>query len=66
MSQINIGDKVQTGVYVLGEWRPVHVGIVVSQTYDKSVSSVDIMSLHGGKPWIVREDTSHLRKLQES
>jgi hypothetical protein len=62
--RIKIGDKVRSGVYVLGEWRPMHIGIVVSQTADGSVSGVDRMSLHGGAPWVVHEQTSHLRKIQ--
>ncbi len=60
---IKIGDKVRSGVYVLNEWRPMHTGIVVSQTADGSVSGVDRMSLHGGAPWVVQEQTSHLRKI---
>lgn len=61
--EIKVGDKVQCGVYVLGEWKPTNIGIVVSQTSDGSVSGVDRMSLHGGAPWVVQEATSHLRKL---
>ena len=63
---IKIGDKVQCGVYVLGEWKPTNTGIVVSQTSDGSVSGVDRMSLHGGAPWVVQEATSHLRTLPDN
>ena len=61
MSQINIGDRVRTGVYIGGEWRPSSPGIVVSKTPDGSVCGVDIMSLHGGRPWVLQERTDHLR-----
>lgn len=63
MEQIKVGDTVQTGVSVLGNWVPMSVGIVVSQTSDRSVSGVDIMSLHGGAPWVIQEQTTHLRKV---
>lgn len=63
---IKVGDKVQCGVYVLGEWKPTNIGIVVSQTSDGSVSGVDRMSLHGGAPWVVQEATSHLRALPDN
>lgn len=60
--QIRLGDKVRTGVFVNGEWRPGSPGFVVSQTADGSISGVDIMSLHGGAPWVLQERTDHLRK----
>ena len=60
--RIKIGDKVCTGVYVLNEWRPMQTGIVVAQSFDGSTSDVDVMSLHGGRPWVLKEATSHLRK----
>lgn len=60
-NEIKVGDKVRVGVYVLNEWRPMGTGIVVSQSSDKSVSGVDMMSLHGGAPWVRQEVTSHLR-----
>lgn len=58
---IKIGDRVRCGVYVMGEWRPSSAGIVVSQTPDGTVCGVDIMSLHGGAPWVRQECTNHLR-----
>ena len=60
---IKIGDKVRCGVYVGGEWRPMESGIVVDQSLDRATSSVDVMSLHGGRPWVRQEQTSHLRKI---
>ena len=60
---IKVGDKVQCGVHVLGEWKPTSVGVVVSQTVDGSVSGVDVMSLHGGAPWVRQEATIHLRRV---
>ena len=60
---MQIGDKVKTGVYVLNEWKPMHTGIVVEQSSDRTLSEVDIMSLHGGAPWIHTERTDHLRKI---
>ncbi len=32
--EIKVGDMVQTGVYVLGEWRPSYTGRVVQQSSD--------------------------------
>ncbi len=61
--EINIGDKVEYGIHVLGKWVPSGIGIVISQTSDGSVSGVDRMSLHGGAPWVVQEATNHLRLL---
>jgi hypothetical protein len=58
---IKVGDKVRTGVYVMGEWKPMASGFVVAQSCDGSVSDVDIGSLHGAAPWIHKEVTSHLR-----
>ena len=58
---IRVGDKVQTGVYVFGEWKPMQTGFVVAQSFDGSTSDVDIMSHHGGAPWVIKEATHHLR-----
>jgi hypothetical protein len=62
MDSINIGDRVRTGVYVMGEWRPSSSGIVVSKSSDGTLADVDIMSLHGGRPWVRTEQISQLRK----
>jgi hypothetical protein len=63
-TSIKVGDIVTTGVYVLGEWKEMQQGVVVSQSSDGSVSDIDVMSLHGGQPWIRKEATSHLVKAQ--
>lgn len=60
MKDIKVGDKVRTGVYVLGKWIPASIGVVVAQSFDGSVSDVDVMSLHGGAPWVRKEQTNHL------
>jgi len=62
MMSINIGDRVRTGVYVMNEWRPSSSGIVVGKSADGTLAQVDIMSLHGGAPWVRTEQISHLRK----
>lgn len=64
--EIKVGDMVKTGVYVLGEWRGCYTGRVVQQSSDGSTSQVDVMSHHGGWPWIHFEVTSHLRKLEHA
>ena len=61
-NEIKVGDRVRTGVYVLGKWVPMSLGVVTDMSLDKSTALVDVMSLHGGAPWIHREQTSHLRK----
>ena len=58
---IQVGSRVRCGVYVGGVWRPSSLGIVVSQSFDGTVSGVDVMSLHGGAPWVHQQATSHLR-----
>jgi hypothetical protein len=60
---IDVGDKVETAVFVNNKRVPMSVGIVVRQSEDKSISYVDIMSLHGGAPWIKSETTCHLIKI---
>jgi len=52
--QIKVGSRVRSGVYVLGKWQPMHVGIV-TRDYGDGSYDVDRMSLHGGRPWVVRE-----------
>lgn len=52
------GTMVRSHVCVMGERVPMHVGIVVHD-YGDSVD-VDRMSLHGGAPWVVREDKRNL------
>lgn len=62
---IKVGDMVQTGVYVAGEWRAGNRGRVIAQSFDGSVSQVDIGSPHGCAPWTYTEATNHLRKIEE-
>jgi hypothetical protein len=52
--EIRVGSRVRCGVYVLGEWVPMHVGIVTRDHGDGSYD-VDRMSLHGGAAWVHRE-----------
>ena len=56
-----IGQKVWTGVFVCGEWQRMAAGIVIE--IHSGYYSVDIMSLHGGKPWIV--DCVYLEKYED-
>ena len=63
---IQIGDKVKTGVYVLNKWVPMYTGVVVDQSIDGSISNVDVMRLHGGAPWIHKERTDHLCKVEDA
>ncbi len=65
-ARIQVGDTVRTGVYVLGEWEPMAEGIVKWVSADGSIADVDVMSLHGGAPWIRTEATSSLRKEPEA
>ena len=60
---IKIGDKVQTGVFIMDDFIEMYSGIVVGQSPDGTISDVDVMSLHGGAPWIKKEQTTHLRKM---
>lgn len=62
MSDIKVGDRVRTGVYVCNEWKPMHLGVVVAISNDGQLARVDVMGLHGGAPWIRNEQVSHLRK----
>lgn len=58
---MSIGHKVWTGVFVGGEWVRTAMGVVVgihSGYYD-----VDIMSLHGGAPWITQQ--THVEPVDE-
>ena len=57
---MNIGDKVVTGVFVLGKFQPMSEGII-TRRIDSQLVEVDVMSLHGGRPWLRVEQESHLR-----
>jgi hypothetical protein len=52
--EIKVGSRVRCGVYVMGEWVPMHSGIVTHDHGDGTYD-VDRMSLHGGRPWVERE-----------
>ncbi len=62
MSDMNVGDKVETAVFVCGKRVPMWQGIIVR--VHSGYCDVDIGSLHGAAPWIVSENTSHLLKLR--
>ena len=53
-----VGDRVRTGVYVCGEWKGCELGIV-TRVVDSGTIEVDVMSLHGGRPWIKLERADH-------
>lgn len=55
-----VGKRVERCVYVLGERIAMGHGIVTRQV-NSGVVEVDIMSLHGGAPWLVLEQESHLQ-----
>lgn len=59
-----VGDKVETCVWVCNERRPVNVGYVVAMSFDGSISDVDVGSWCGCAPWIHKEVTAHLRKVE--
>lgn len=58
MNQFKFGDKVQTGVFVCGEFKPTFVGIV-TRVIDDQLIEVDVGSLHGCQPWKKIEQSSH-------
>lgn len=59
--EFKVGDKVYTGVFVCGEWRRMASGIItkVGGCYE-----VDVMSLHGGAPWLTYH--THIEHFTES
>jgi hypothetical protein len=59
-NQSLIGKRVERCVYVLGERVAMGHGIVTRHVSGEVVE-VDIMSLHGGAPWLVLEQVSHLQ-----
>lgn len=54
-----IGSRVMTGVFVMNQWHPMHPGIVVAD--HNGYCDVDVMSLHGGAPWIHSLPYNYLR-----
>ncbi len=61
--KFKIGDKVWTGVFVNNEWQRMAGGVVVGMI--KGCYEVDVMSHHGGAPWIRLEDENHLELREE-
>ena len=59
---MTVGDKVQIGVYVCGEWKPIRVGII-TRVIDAQLVEVDVGTLHGCSPWKHIEQLSHLRPI---
>lgn len=58
---IKVGDKVRTGVYVCGEWKPMWLGMVTGMSHDGTLASVDVGTMHGCAPRVHTEQVSHLR-----
>ncbi len=54
-----IGQMVWTGVHVCGEWHRMAKGRVVRQ--DGNIYHVDVMSHHGGAPWVRME--THVERI---
>ena len=63
---IEVGDKVRTGVYLCGEWKPMWLGTVTGMSSDGTTASVDIGSMHGCAPNLRFEQISHLRREPEA
>ena len=62
---IHISSKVYTTVSVLGERVRMAQGSVVGQSFDRCNSEVDIMSLHGGRPWVILHATRDLDLVED-
>lgn len=58
--EITIGSHVWTGVHVCGKWQRMAQGIVTE--WCNGYWKVDVMSLHGGAPWITNH--VHLEKIR--
>lgn len=61
--EIRLGDMVQTAVFVGAERVPMATGRVVA--IRNGSCDIDIMSHHGGAPWIVSKPTHSLEKVTE-
>jgi hypothetical protein len=57
---MKVGDKVRTGVYVLGRFQPMSLGIITRRIDDQLVE-VDVGVVHGCASWKRIEQESHLR-----
>lgn len=55
-----IGERVRTGVYVCGEFRPMVDGIIVA--VHNGYCDVDVMSFRGGAPWVRSYTYGELRR----
>ena len=60
-NEIKVGSVVRTGVYVIGEWRPMWLGTVTGISNDGTLATVDVGSMHGCAPNVHLEQISHLR-----
>lgn len=59
--EISVGSVVRTGVYVIGEWRPMWLGTVTAMSDDGTLATVDVGTMHGCARNEHVEQTSHLR-----
>jgi len=59
-----IGDMVQTGVFVLNEWVPMASGRIVDD--HGGYFDVDVMSHHGGAPWVTQHTYAQVRPVKEN
>lgn len=59
MDEIKIGSRVYTTVSVCGKTQRISLGVVVSDD-GGGTCGVDIMSLHGGAPWVGLHEKSNL------
>ena len=64
MAEVKVGDMVETCVFVLGERIPMAHGRVVA--IHGGYCDVDVMSHHGGRPWIRQEMTHNLRIVERN
>ena len=58
---IKVGDMVETCVYVCHQRIPMDRGRVIS--INGGVAEVDVMSHHGGAPWVKLESVCTLMKV---
>jgi len=60
--RLKVGQTVETSVSVCGERRPMATGKIVA--VHSGYCDVDIMSLHGGNPWIIYPTNTSLRIME--
>lgn len=63
MTTFSVGDKVQGGVFVAGQWVKTRTGIVVA--VHSGYCDVDVGSLHGCAPWVLKEPNNCLRLMPD-